>query len=139
MIYTYSLKVPVKTEKTSPVEKEVEVEGEVIDVIQIVIPWGHGALAGMAIFYGLEQIAPRPTGAWFRGNDQVIEWRELFTIPERKAKLKLIGYNKDDSYPHTFIVRFVVHKRGVAMIHEVIERLISWLEKFFTSPRRGRG
>jgi len=137
MIYTYSLKIPLKTEETSPVEKEVEVEGEIIDMIQIVIPWGHGGLAGLAIFYGLEQIAPRPTGTWFRGNDQVIEWRELFTIPERKAKLILKGYNDDDSYPHTFIVRFVVHKRRVAMIHEVIERLINWLEKFFISPRRG--
>jgi len=136
MIYTYSLKVPIKTEKTSPIEKEVEVEGEIIDTIQIVIPWGHGALAGLAIFYGLEQIAPRPTGMWFRGNDQVIEWRELFTIPGRKAKLKLVGYNDDDSYSHTFIVRFVVHKRRVAMIHEVIERLIGWLERFFISPKR---
>jgi len=107
--------------------------------IQIVIPWGHGGLAGLAIFYGLEQIAPRPTGTWFKGNDQVIEWKELFTIPERKAKFKLVGYNDDDSYSHTFIVRFVVHKRRVAMIHEIIERLISWLEKFFTSPRRGGG
>jgi len=138
MIYTYSLKIPIKTEETSPVEKEVEVEGEIIDTIQIVIPWGHGALAGLAIFYGLEQIAPKPTGTWFKGNDQVIEWRELFTIPERKAKLKLVGYNDDDSYSHTFIVRFVVHKRRVAMIHEVIERLIGWLERFFISPKRIR-
>jgi len=136
MIYTYSLKIPANTEETSPLEKEVEVEGEVIDMIQIVIPWGHGALAGMAIFYGLEQIAPRPTGTWFKGNDQVIEWRELFTIPERKAKLRLVGYNDDDSYSHTFIVRFVVHKRRVALIHEIIERLISWLERFFISPKR---
>jgi len=137
MIYQYSIKIPIKTPVDSPEIKEVEIEGEIIDSIQIVIPWGHGALTGLAIFYGLEQIAPRPTGTWFRGNDQVIEWRELFTIPERRAKLKLVGYNDDDSYSHTFIVRFVVHKRRVAMIHEIIERLISWLERFFTSPRRG--
>jgi len=133
------LEIPANTEETSPLEKEVKVEGEVIDTIQIVIPWGHGALAGLAIFYGLEQVAPRPSGTWFKGNNQVIEWRELFTIPERKANLVLKGYNDDDSYSHTFIVRFVVHKRRVAMIHEIIERLISWLEKFFTSPRRGGG
>jgi len=104
--------VPAGTPEDSPATLDFEVEGELLRSFKVIIPDGHAALCRLAIFYGVRQLAPRPQGAWIRGNDHVIEWEENWEIPEGKAKLTFVGWNEDDTYPHTFDIYLVVVERA---------------------------
>lgn len=105
MLYIAEITIPPQTPKEDYVTTSLTIEGERVERYQVLIPPGHCGLTGLAIFYGIEQLAPLPSGTWIRGDSETIEWSEYWNIPGRKCELILHAYNEDDSYEHTFIVR----------------------------------
>jgi len=119
-IFTTTIKVPKNTPKTSPKEFILTIEGDVLQECHIVIPPGHVALTGIAGFYGIEQLFPLPSGEWISGDDERISFPMLWEIPFAKATILLKGYNEDDTYDHSFIVRFIVTSFEEARWHKLL-------------------
>jgi len=99
--YFTKLKIPAKTPVDAPTEKDVELEGEVLDRLAYLIPPGWAALAHFSVFYGIKQIYPAEKDTWVTGDnlfrDVPIRWR----LPESPCILTVKGYNEDDTYDHT--------------------------------------
>lgn len=108
MIYVTTVTVPANTPPDDPVTTEFEVEGWAIREVQILVPPGHCGLTGIALFYGIRQIIPRPEGSWLVTDDEIVTWPENRRIPLLKATYTIKAYNQDDTYEHTFYIRFVV-------------------------------
>jgi len=106
-LYVATLTIPASTAESSPVSTTVELWEEVLDQIIILIPPGHYALAGLKIFYGDEQILPKPAGSWLRGDNVVIPVKMRWRMPERPTRLRLEGYNEDVKYQHSFYLYFI--------------------------------
>jgi len=105
MLYEFPFTISKNTSRDSPYEETVKLEYGLIDHIGIEFPDGCVGYVGVRIFNGSFQLSPKNTDAWHVSNDYVIEHRpyyELFTEP---YVLRLVGYNEDDSYDHTPIVR----------------------------------
>jgi len=134
-IYTALLTIPPNTSKDNPKEAKITLEGDILTEVTIVIPPGHAGLTGIALFYGIEQIAPLPSGEWLIGDNQVIPWVERWEIPEGKAEITLRGYNEDDTYEHSFICRLEVEPREVVEVQQQILEEIKALREEIRSLR----
>jgi hypothetical protein len=124
-IFKYVFEIPAQTDEASPLEEEMEIEGEVLERIEIYAPWGHGGLAKMAIFFGPRQLAPRPATKWIEGNDAWFRWKLEWPVPGKKAALRLVGWNEDDSYDHSFYIYAHVgpRPRMPQWVRDLVERL----------------
>jgi hypothetical protein len=100
--------IPANTPEHNAIESEIEVEGSIIKSISILIPPGHCALAHIALMYGNEQIFPSKRGQYIEGDDETIYSTLNWKLPESPCKVKIVGWNEDDTYQHLFIVRFEV-------------------------------
>ena len=97
-IYSRAFEVPPSSEKWF----ELEVEGDIIDMVRIRFPPGPAALLKIAIFYGNEQIFPAEKDTFFLGDNEIIEWSEYWPLPEAKTRLRIRAINDDDTYEHSF-------------------------------------
>jgi len=97
-IYSRAFKVPPSQEKWF----ELEIEGDIIDMVRIRFPPGPAALLKVAIFYGNEQIFPVERDTFFQGDNEIIQWSEYWLLPEAKTKLRIKAINEDDTYEHSF-------------------------------------
>ena len=97
-IYSKAFKVPPEEEKWF----ELEVEGDIIDMVRIRFPPGPSGLLKVAIFYGNEQIFPVERDTFFQGDNEIIQWSEYWLLPEAKTKLRIKAINEDDTYEHSF-------------------------------------
>jgi len=113
-IYTAKLTIPANTPRDSPVSVTVELERAVITRIIIRIPSGHLVLTGMRICYGDMQLWPEESGTWITGENEVIDWTEYFELPDDPTRLRLEGYNEDDTYDHAFLIRICTLPRAIA-------------------------
>jgi len=109
--YTAELTIPANTPEAKPVEKDLTLEGAILDKIHFLIPAGHHALARSAILYGIEQLFPYEKGTWLRGEDESFPVRLNWPLPELKTTITLKGWNKDTAYPHTFYLRLEVAEK----------------------------
>jgi len=107
-LYCVKFTIPPNTPIDNPYQQTFEFKQGVLDIVRIRIPPGHGGLAGLKIFYGDKQIIPYNEDGWILGENEVIEWRELYLFFDDPTRLTFRGYNLDESYEHTFIVYFVV-------------------------------
>jgi len=121
--YVFKLSVPAKTPKENPVTARLRIEEGAISKVLILIPPGHQALAGLQLWYGLEQIFPRPPGSWLVGEDESIAFDELWIPPEEPYYIIVKGYNEDDTYAHAFYIRVVVMPREIANVALTIRRM----------------
>jgi len=111
-LFAFDFTLPPNTEEESPQSLDLELEEGTVSKVQIIIPPGHAALAGLAIFADTEQVIPK--SGWLRGNDDNLVFDCDIAIPfdETTSKYKLTakGYNLDDTYQHTFYIRIWVLK-----------------------------
>jgi len=130
-LYVATLTIPAGTPSNSPVTSTVTLYEEVLEQIIILIPPGHYALAGLRIYYGDEQLIPKPSGSWLRGDNVVIPVKMRWKLPERPTVLRLEGYNEDVKYQHSFYLYIVTSSeeeafwwRGVKDFINSFKRLV---------------
>jgi len=111
-LFAFELAIPANTAEDSPKTLDLELEEGTVNKVQIIIPPGHAALAGLAIFADTEQVIPK--SGWLKGNNDNLVFDCDIAIPydSTNAIYKLIakGYNNDDTYQHTFYIRIWVLK-----------------------------
>ena len=123
--YFLTISVPANTSSSSPVEEEIEVEGDYVYEVAYLIPSGHVALTGLRIFYGDLQLLPRNRDEWVKGDNVYRSVKVRWNFRSRKIELTFRAYNEDDTYDHTFYVWIVTADRSEVLMFERLERLLS--------------
>ena len=84
---------------------------------------GHAALAHLVILHHESQIAPSNRDMDFHGDTFPILWEEYYESYQPPHELKLVGWNEDDTYPHTFTVFVVVLPRKAILAYQIVDAL----------------
>jgi len=93
----------------APTTQDMTLEKGEVSWVQVRFPAGPAALLKIAIFAGdgTTQLWPGGTATWFSGDNEVIEFDTEYKIVTANAAYKLVlkGYNDDDTYEHSALVR----------------------------------
>ncbi|GAH83943.1 unnamed protein product, partial [marine sediment metagenome] len=95
---------------------------------------GHAALAHLVIRHHETQIAPSTEKMDFAGDAFPIDWEEYYESYQPPYELKLVGWNEDDTYPHTFTVYVAVLPRKAIVAYAVVDAIKGVLGML--SPKR---
>ena len=112
-IYTTSLTVPAGTSTTSPANVEVKVNEWTIIRFDVFFPPGCAGLVHIAVYYGSEQIAPKPAGSSIRGDGETVSWPEEWRCPEKPCPITFLGWSPSASYDHTVLLRVITRPDAV--------------------------
>jgi hypothetical protein len=104
-LITADIKIPPLTTKENPVRVSVKVPAGIIRKVWVLIPYGHKALAHLIIKHGETQIIPYYGDIYGDGEQLVFD--ETYEL-KTEDTLTLEGWNEDNTYPHTFIVRLLI-------------------------------
>jgi len=126
VFYSLELELPANTPEDSPVELIADLTWGVISHVELEFPPGCAGLAKVAILYHRHQLWPTNADKWFYTDGRIIAWDDYFELLEPPFELVLLGYNDDDTFQHTPIIRFEVLYPMVAMAkYGVAEGLVS--------------
>jgi len=113
VFYSFDLTIPANTLESAPEELEVNLTWGVITRVEIRFPPRNVGLAKVKILEHRHQLWPTNLDGWFYGDDESIEWDEYHELFYMPALFTLLGYNEDDTFPHTPIIRFeILHPRA---------------------------
>ncbi len=112
MAYTIDLLIPRNTPKTAPVTGDIDFAPMLADNVSITFPAGCVGLVGIRFKYQSRVLWPYNTDAWYKGNDQAVEFTPNLKLEEEPLTLTIEGYNLDDTYQHTVIVLLDVEFKG---------------------------
>jgi len=124
-----TMEIPASTPEAAPVEKTVEIEGEILDEIAYLIPPGWSGLARFALFYGIKQIYPEPEQEWVTGDDLYRPVPLKWPMPEPKTELTLKGWNEDATYPHTVYVWLLTKPEPEARPWKILADFVAILKR----------
>jgi hypothetical protein len=108
LIYQTELTVPYATNLPITAEKEVLLVDGKVTQVEVMFPPGSCGLLGVAIFYHQHRLWPSSPDSWFYADNYTFRWNEELRIDEQPFALRVVGYNNDDVYNHTVIVRFAM-------------------------------
>jgi len=108
VFYDFSFTIPANTTKKAPHEQEVYLPPGVIHRIEVGFPTGCAGLAHFIIRHGLNQLWPTNANGSFNFDGYTIVINEFYVIKTEPFILTLVGWNLDDSFPHTLEIRFGV-------------------------------
>ncbi len=134
MIFSADITIPANTTKAAPKTVLLGISKGVITKFMVRPRQGHAALAHLVIRYNEGQIAPSTEGMDLHGDADPIDWEDHIEVLRRPYELKLVGWNDDDTYPHTFTV-FVVILQEAELQSSAIVRAISGLLRAVLPPR----
>lgn len=115
MFYSFDLPIPANTPEKTPVELKLNLTWGVITEVEVRFPKNCAGLAGVKILEHQHQLWPTNLDNWFHGDDEAIIWDEYHELFELPARFALLGYNEDDTFPHTPIIRFEILHPLIAM------------------------
>jgi len=126
VFYSFELELPANTPGEEPAELTVDLTWGVITHVELEFPPGCAGLAKVKILHHRYQVWPSNIDKWFYTDGRIIVWDDYFELLEAPYNLVLLGYNDDDTFQHTPIVRFEVLPPMVAMAkYGVYQGLIS--------------
>lgn len=120
MDYFLSLTIPPGTSREDEAWTSVLVPPGTITQVRILIPWGVAGLAGVRITANEVQVYPSNMQAYYTGNDTHIVINDRLHLTDDVTDIKVLGYNMDDSYDHTFYV-------GISLDPDVKEETPSYI------------
>ena len=136
MIYSKSLTVPAQTPRSSPVKTVCHVTRGLVYKLEIRIPPGHAGLTGIWITHGGFQVWPSTLGEYFVGDDDLISYEDVYLLESAPYCFNIYAFNNDDTFPHSFYVRFGVVSKEIYMArylptlsHDYLANLIKQLQE----------
>ena len=111
MIFQRDITIPKNTTRGSPTDVRLPIARGIITEFSVLIPPGHAGLAHLVINHAGHQIAPSTENMDIHGDNMLLDWKEYYEFYQPEFELKLLGWNDDDTYPHTFVVYCVVLPR----------------------------
>jgi len=116
VLYSLPLEIPANTLKAAPIEKEANLTWGVITRVEVEFPPRCAGLAKVKILHRRHQLWPTNLDEWFYTDGKVIAWDEYYELFEMPALFTFLGYNDDDTYPHTPIIRVNIMPPVAAMM-----------------------
>lgn len=123
MIFTADIAIPASTTKVAPEEVMLPVSKGIITRFMVRPRPGHHSLAHCVILYHETQIAPSMNNTDLHGDAYPIEWDDHLNIDQPPFKLKVRGWNDDDTYSHTFTVEIVILPRSAIIALAVADAI----------------
>ena len=129
MVFSKTVDTPANTAKTSPLESWMGISRGLLYRMQVMFPSGCVGLVGSKLYEGAHQIYPVTVDEWFVGNNETIDFEDLYFITTLNTKLRILTYNEDDLYDHKvyFRIGLVVQPHFIA--HFLPTMVIDNLEK----------
>jgi len=123
MIFQAAITIPKNTTEPAPVVVMLPIAKGIISKIMIRPRPGHAGLAHLVIRHHEHQIAPSSPNMDFHGDTFPIDWEEFHESDQPPFELKLVGWNDDDTYSHTFDVYVVVLPKDAVLSVSVVESI----------------
>lgn len=130
MFYEKDLPLPANTPRSAPVDVDLSVHPGTVERIAVQFPKGCAGIVHVQIFHWERQVWPNNPSGSFRGNDTVIEFTEDYRLSDFPFVLTLRGWNDDDTYLHTPIVRVQIRPLENS-------GLMGWLSQLLSLPPGG--
>lgn len=111
MIYEKRLTIPKNTPQASPVTTTLPIHPGIVERVSVSWPPGPSGLAHVQIWYWERQLWPANPDSDFYGDDEVIDFPEDLEIVDPPFEFTIKGWNLDDTYPHTPIIRLQITPR----------------------------
>lgn len=105
MIYTANITTPKDRAKTNLKKTVLKVTKGLVYKVEVFFPPGSAGLMGVAVFDGLYQVWPSNVGEFFIGEDQEIDFDDLYLKESAPFEFQCYTYNTDETYPHFVSVR----------------------------------
>lgn len=112
MAYSVALTIPPNTPIKTPVKLGVNLLPCIMDEVSITFPSGCAGLVGVKFIFEGSQVFPFNLDGHFVGNDQVISVHPKYIFISSPNVLTVLGYNLDDTFPHTIHVILDVTIKG---------------------------
>ncbi len=105
MFYDFSFTIPINTTKDSPFRQNIKLTHGIIHRVEIGFPSGCAGLAHLRFKDGLHQLWPTNPDGDFNTDNYTIAFNEYHEFFRAPYILTLVGWNLDDTYPHTLEIR----------------------------------
>jgi hypothetical protein len=115
MLYQGELVVPPNTLITDTVETELKVIRGTVSQVEVMFPPGSAGLLKVAVFYRRFRLWPTSPDMWFYADNYVFKWGEDFRFDSAPFSLRIVGYNEDELYSHSVIVRLAMNIGNVGL------------------------
>jgi hypothetical protein len=112
MFYEKSITLPPNTDRSSPVSEVIPIHPGKVQQVSVFFPEGCSGLAHLTISLWGHQLWPSNPDGFFTGDNTLIVFPEDLQIIDPPYELILTGWNEDDTYPHTPIVRIQITPKG---------------------------
>ncbi len=116
MIYEKRLTIPKLTLQSAPVSETVEIHPGIVKQVEVYFPPGCAALAHIQIFYWGRQFWPTNPNSDFTGDGTLLSFPEDLVITDPPFELEIKGWNDDDTYSHTPIIRFQMQSEKLTAV-----------------------
>ncbi len=134
MLFQASITIPKNTTQASPKKVTLRIAKGIITKFMVRPRPGHAGLAHLVIYHGSHQIAPSTENMDLHGNADPIDWEDYYEFYQPPFQLYLLGWNEDDTYPHTFDVFIAILPRKAILALAVADAFKSLLS--LISPKR---
>ena len=115
MIYAIDITTPASTTKLSPQWTSLNMTKGLVYKVHIQFPKGSAGLLGVAMFRGGFQLWPSSRATYFIGDDNIIEFDDVYLIENDPTLLKIKTYNDDDTYEHQVLIRIGLVSANIFM------------------------
>lgn len=137
MLFEASITIPANTAATAPETETLQIAKGIISRIMVRPRPGHAGLAHLVILHHEHPLAPSSPGMDFHGDTFPIDWEEFYESYQPPFELRLVGWNDDDTFEHTFDVFVtILPRRGIiaTAITDAISNLFSLntIKRIFT-------
>jgi len=134
MLFQADITITAGKTKAAPEIKILGIAHGIITKMMVRPRPGHTAHAHLIILHHEHQIAPSTENMDFAGDTFPIDWEEYYESYQPPYELKLIGWNPDGTYPHTFTVYVAVLPRKAILALAIVDAIKSLFGML--SPRR---
>lgn len=108
MIYEAALPIPKLTPRSTPVSVDIPVHPGVLRHVEVFFPAGCSGLAHVVIWYWERQVFPGNPDGYFTGDGLSLVFDEDMEVTGVPYVFRAYGWNDDDTYQHTPIIRLQV-------------------------------
>lgn len=134
MLFSADITIPANTTKASPTVVTFGIANGIISKFMVRPRQGHAGLAHCTISYHEHQIAPSSRDMDLHGDRDPIDWEEYFEVYQPPYKLKITGWNDDDTYSHTFTIYVVILPRKAILALAIVDTIANLFKAL--SPKR---
>lgn len=132
MIYTANITTDKDTAKTELKTSRIKVTKGLVYKMEIYFPSGSAGLMGVAVFDGLYQVWPSSVGEFFVGEDQEIDFDDLYMMDSAPYEFQVYTYNEDDTHNHFLAVRIGLVSQDLFMARFLPQRSQAYLVKMLS-------